>query len=631
MKFKASILLYGIAFLAAGGLSAAGPAIGQPPPRGPAPAEVSSNTERGFAIFQQKCLTCHGNPAFERAPSPAALREMSPERIYDSLTTGAMFPVVGSGLSDADRKVVAEMIAGRLMGQGGTTAAAMPAQALCKTNPSLNPPAPSDWNGWGRDAGNSRFQPHPGRKLDQRSVAGLKLKWAFGFPGSSSSYAQPVVVGGRLFVGTDTGVVYSLDADTGCVFWTFQAKSGVRAAASVGRIGGVGSDYAVFFGDLKSNLYGLDARSGKLLWTNHVEEHITNRITAAPTLHDGVLYVPVSSWEEFAASSPTFSCCTSVGKIVAVKAATGETLWGRYVIAERPRPTRKNAQGVQQYAPAGGSVWNTPAVDPARGAIYFGTGDATTTPAASTTDAVLGFDMKAGKPLWSYQVHPNDVFLGGCSGAQKTDNCPDEVGPDWDIPVSPILLKTPAGRRIVVATKPGDVLALDPDRRGKLVWRMNVSGPLASAELAEKAGPGRAPYTGMMWGGATDGDKVYYGLTKGGVAAIRAADGKLVWKAKLATGGGAAASNASPVSVTPGVVFVGGAEGALIALSASSGKVLWRYQTARAYPTVNGVPAKGGSINSSGPVIVNDMVFVGSGYSVLGGQPGNVLLAFELP
>jgi polyvinyl alcohol dehydrogenase (cytochrome) len=105
----------------------------------------------------------------------------------------------------------------------------------------------------------------------------------------------------------------------------------------------------------------------------------------------------------------------------------------------------------------------------------------------------------------------------------------------------------------------------------------------------------------------------------------------LVWKAKLVTGGGAAASNASPVSAIPGVVFVGGAEGALIALSASSGKVLWRYETARAYPTVNGVPAKGGSINSSGPVIVNDMVFVGSGYSVLGGQPGNVLLAFELP
>jgi len=557
---------------------------------------------------------------------------MSPEHIYEVLTTGVMYPVVGSSLSDADRKVTAEMIAGRLMGQGSSAAAVIAPEARCKINRPMAAPGPNDWNGWGRDTGNTRFQPNPGRKLSKQTVGALRLKWAFGYPGSSSAYAQPVVVGGRLFVGTDTGMVYSLDAETGCVFWTFQAKSGVRAAVSVDRISGAaGTNYAVFFGDLKSNMYGLDAQSGKLLWTNRVEEHFTNRITAAPALHDGVLYVPLSSWEEFAASSPPFSCCTSVGKIVALRAATGETLWGQYVIPERPRPTRKNAQGVQQYAPAGGSVWNTPAVDPALGAIYFGTGDATTEPAAPTTDAVLSFDMKVGKPLWSHQVHPDDVFLGGCFGPQKTDNCPDVVGPDWDIPVSPILLNTSAGRRIVVATKPGDVLALDPDRRGELVWRMNVAGPLASAAVAQQAAPGAPAYTGMMWGGASDGNKVYYGLTKGGVVAITVADGKVAWMAGLNGGGSAAASNASPVSAIPGAIFVGGADGALYALSSDSGEVLWRYDTSRAFPTVNGVPAKGGSINSSGPVIVDDMVFVGSGYSVLGGSPGNVLLAFELP
>src|SRR6185312_16903768 len=54
-------------------------------------AAASLNTERGYAIFQRSCLTCHGNPQFERAPSPSALREMTPEHIYDALTSGAMY------------------------------------------------------------------------------------------------------------------------------------------------------------------------------------------------------------------------------------------------------------------------------------------------------------------------------------------------------------------------------------------------------------------------------------------------------------------------------------------------------------------------------------------------------------
>src|SRR5690349_5472159 len=105
---------------------AAGPCLSQP-------AAVSSRTEFGYGIFQRSCLNCHGNPQVERAPSPAALREMTPEHIYEALTTGSMYPVIGNTLSDADRKVVAEMIAGRLMGSGAATPDTMPPAARCKT------------------------------------------------------------------------------------------------------------------------------------------------------------------------------------------------------------------------------------------------------------------------------------------------------------------------------------------------------------------------------------------------------------------------------------------------------------------------------------------------------------------
>ncbi len=67
-------------------------------------------TEFGFAVFQQHCVSCHGNPAYERAPTPATLRSMSPERIYTALTTGIM-KSVGDMLNEADRRRVAESLA----------------------------------------------------------------------------------------------------------------------------------------------------------------------------------------------------------------------------------------------------------------------------------------------------------------------------------------------------------------------------------------------------------------------------------------------------------------------------------------------------------------------------------------
>ena len=75
-----------------------------------------------------------------------------------------------------------------------------------------------------------------GAGLRAAQVPNLQLKWAFGFPNGSSAYGQPAVAGGRVFVGSDNGFVYSLDAATGCVYWSFEAKAGVRTAISLGTI-----------------------------------------------------------------------------------------------------------------------------------------------------------------------------------------------------------------------------------------------------------------------------------------------------------------------------------------------------------------------------------------------------------
>jgi len=591
------------------------------------PAPERNGTEFGFAVFQQHCISCHGNPAFERAPSPAALRAMSPERIYTALTTG-MMKSVGDTLTEQDRRRVSESLAGQLLGSGQTgDISTMPNR--CASNPPLQNVAGSGWNGWGNGLANDRFQSAAAAGLSAESVPHLQLKWAFGYPGGTSAYGQPTVVAGRVFVGTDTGYVYSLDAETGCIYWSYRTQAGVRNAMTIGPIKTRGHvRYAVFLGDLKANAYALDAHTGKEIWKTRVEENFATRVTAAPALYEGRLYVPISAWEGFQARVLDFPCCTAVGSVSALDANTGRRIWKTYSIAERPRPTHKNSRGVQQWAPAGVPIWNTPTIDPERHAVYVGTGDASTYPAPPTTDSVLALDMKTGKRLWWQQIYKNDSFIVGCAGAGFTENCPKVVGPDWDIPMSPMLTALPDGRTLMIfGTKPGDIFALDPSRKGATVWRTNAVSESATGEALRAKGAGNR---GPLWGGAIDDRNVYFGLSAGGVVALHLGDGQRAWYTPLNSTAAKRVTHSAAATVIPGVVFVGGSDGRLWALSTTDGRSLWSFETARSFDTVNRVPAHGGSISAPGPTVAGGMLFVGSGYGVVQESPGNVLLAFAL-
>ena len=552
---------------------------------------------------------------------------MSPERIYAALTAGIM-KSVGDTLSEEDRRRVSESLSGQLLGSAQMgDASAMPNR--CASNPPLRKLAAEGWNGWGNGPGNNRFQSAAAAGLSAATVAHLKLMWAFGYPGGTSAYGQPSVVAGRVFVGTDTGYVYSLDAASGCVYWSYRTQAGVRNAMTVGpiRVKGRVRD-AVFLGDLKSNAYAIDAQSGKEIWRTRVEDNFATRVTAAPALYKGRLYVPISAWEGFQARVLDYPCCTAVGSVSALDANTGKRIWKTYTIAQRPHPTRKNSRGVQQWAPAGVPIWNTPTIDVKRHAIYVGTGDASTYPAPRTSDAILALDMKTGKLLWSQQIYKDDSFIVGCGGAGVTDNCPKVVGPDWDIPMSPMLENFADGRSLIVfGTKPGDILALDAAKQGETVWRMNVVSDSAVRDALRPNGGGNR---GPVWGGALDDRYAYFGLNAGGVASVRLADGKRMWYTPLNSTADRKVTHSAAATLIPGVVFVGGSDGRLWALSSLDGHSLWTFETARAFDTVNAVAAHGGSIMAPGPTIAGGMLFVGSGYGVVAGSPGNVLLAFAV-
>jgi polyvinyl alcohol dehydrogenase (cytochrome) len=441
-----------------------------------------------------------------------------------------------------------------------------------------------------------------------------------------SANAQPTVASGRVFVGSDNGFVYSIDAKTGCVYWSFETGSIIRNAIVVGAVKGAGdAKYAAYVGDGHANVFAINAQDGKLLWKTKVDPHFVARITAGIRYYDGKVIVPVSSSEEFSSGNPGYSCCTSRGSVVALDAGTGKQIWKAWVIPDEPKPYKTMANGVTLYAPAGGAVWNSPTIDPVKRAIYFGTGDATTAPSPNTTDAIMAIDLDTGKFLWAFQATENDVFMGGCNGTNVSEACPKPMGPDMDIGNSPILKTLANGKRVLIAgTKSADIFALDPDDNGKLLYRIHPLGLPLNGN-----GRGRAS---IVWGGAADNQYVYYGIGGGGLAAVQPATGERAWlfTPPPPTGGGRGVQLGAAATTIPGVVFQGASDGTLYAVGAADGKKIWEYPTGREFETINRVaPAHGGAISTSGAVVVDGMLYVGSGYAVgSGASGGNVLLAF---
>ncbi|MBI4521413.1 MAG: PQQ-binding-like beta-propeller repeat protein [Gemmatimonadetes bacterium] len=577
-------------------------------------------TETGWSTFQTQCAGCHGVVTrIGTAPMTAEIRAMTPERINAALQGKTH---QGRTLSDIQARRVGEFMGGRPLGStNAADAKDMPNQ--CRANPPMTDPAQSPgWNGWSHDLANTRFQTAAAR-LDAANVPKLTLKWAFGFPFGESNNAQPTIVSGRVFAASDNGYLYSLDAKTGCVYWSYQQGSIVRNSPTIGPVSGNGNArWAVFLGDGHAYVHAVDAQTGRQLWRVRVDNHPVARITAAVKYHEGRVYVPVSGSEEFSAGNIDYPCCTSRGAIVALDANTGKQIWATYNVGE-PKPWKQNPNGVQLYGPSAGGIWAAPTIDPVRGALYAGTGDAVTPPESPLTDAVVAMDLKTGKVLWSWRSLEYDLFMGGCGGATRSEACPSPMGPDFDIGNSPILVTLADGRRpLLVGLKNADVVALDPDANGTLLFRVNPLGATPGAT-------GRGGRGAIVWGGAASEGKVYYGTGARGVAAVQAATGENAWLFTApGARGGTAGLGAAPTAI-PGVVFEGATDGQLFAVNSADGTQLWQFNTAQDFDTVNKVTARGGAISTSGAVVVDGMVYVSSGYAIVAGaSAGNVLLAF---
>jgi polyvinyl alcohol dehydrogenase (cytochrome) len=587
-------------------------------------AAAPARAQDGAVLFKEYCATCH-EAADSRAPTRDVLGQMRPEQILQALEKGAM-KTQAAERSRAQRRALAEYLSGKRLDSASTTA--LPKSAFCAAHPFSNVLSGPAWNGWGMTITNTRFQPGDAAGITADQVPRLKVQWAFGFPGASSGGTQPVVVGGRVYVGTAEGELYALDAKTGCLYWTFESEAGIRSAITIGkRPDGV---LLAYFGDQAANVYAVVAESGKLAWKVKVDDYSRAAITAASQLYGGRLYVPVSSREESQVGDPRYPCCGFRGSIVALDAVSGKQIWKTYAIAQQPLPTEKNRAGTQLSGPSGAAIWNTPTLDIKRNALYVGTGNNYSPPATEASDAIVAFDMDTGKIRWVHQVTENDIWNASCRRPDREPAvCPDADAPDVDFAASPSLVDLKDGRQLIVAgNKSGVIFALDPDAQGKTVWQQGTG----------KGSSGG----GILWGPALDAENVYaangyfdreHPDASGGMSAVELSTGRVLWTvpgASCAERQPCKPSQAAAVTAIPGVAFSGTMDGRLRAFSTRDGKVIWEYDTAREFTTVNGVKANGGSMSNAGPAVVGGMLFVNSGYSHHGAIiPGNVLLAFS--
>ena len=601
---------------------------------GPVAGAAETAAADGEALYNRHCERCHEGQV-TRAPRRDALAKLPANLVLSSLSTGKM-RFQGWMRTIEERRAMSEWITGKKLQDKEETLS-----GYCEDAPgnfTVEAGAPQ-WNGWGVDNANTRFQTAEQAGIPADRVKDLKVKWVFGLPMNYRN-SQPTVVGGRVFVGSLQGNIYSIDAKKGCLYWSVKTDGGVRSTMVVDSLPGTDPQrYVVYVGDAAANVYALDAATGKQLWKVDIDDHPLATITGTPKTLGNRLYISTTALEEIAGADPDYECCTFRGKMMALNRFNGKLIWTGYTL-DPAKPVRKNAKGVQLWGPSGASIWSSPALDPERNRMYVTTGDNYSDPPSLTSDAVVAFDMRTGEFLWSKQFTVGDAWNAGCELADDT-NCPEARGPDLDFASSPILRILPDGRRIILAGQKSAMLhAIDPDRDGEILWQQRVGkGGLVG---------------GIQWGSAADAKQVYVALSDigattqdtgggfdisldstvgGGMFAYDIETGERRWH--VPPPGCGERANCSPaqsmaVSALPGIVFSGSIDAHLRAYATNTGEVLWDYNADQEYESTNGVKTRGGSFDGPGPTIVDGMVYVNSGYGFVGGLGGNALIAFSV-
>jgi len=598
-------------------------------------ADFDRENHPGNALYAENCGVCHDG-SVARAPHFSWLEMMSPVAVHSALTDGIMRSE-SEHLSAEEKLQITEYLTRTHIASAELLAPSKPplCESMSDEGSSVEFSEPVPKTNWGHDT--SRYSPMDVAGLDIEDAAKLELKWAFVFPDAFRARSQPAVANGTIFTGSQDGTVYALDLASGCAQWTFTASAEVRTGIVLADANGDQPPMA-FFSDILARVYGINARTGELIWSLKADDHPSATLTGTPALYEGNLYVPVSSLEVIPAADPTYECCTFRGSLLSVNASTGEINWRHYTIAEEPREAGKTSIGTKVLAPSGAPTWSSPTIDEKRSLVYIGTGENYSSPADGNSDAILAIDLETGQRAWTRQSTAGDAWNVACMMADNP-NCPPEDGPDFDHGSSILLVQDSNGRDLLVAGhKNGTVFGLDPNRDGELVWQT----PVGRGSIQGGVHFGLAAAEGRVYVPINDMNNTYNGdyldpdKARPGVHALNIDDGEPLWshvqenvcypEHKFCDPGVSA-----PVTAFPGGVVAGHLDGFVRIYDGKSGNVVWQYDSRDDHEGVNGLIGHGGSMSGAGAAVVDGHVVINSGYGLYNHEAGNLLLVFGPP
>ncbi|OIQ74997.1 quinohemoprotein alcohol dehydrogenase ADH-IIG precursor [mine drainage metagenome] len=278
----------------------------------------------------------------------------------------------------------------------------------------LRSPVGKDWVTNGGNLTNNRYSTL--KQVDTTNVGKLKGAWMTRLKGSGtggkySFEASPLVKDGIMYVVTGNDDVFALNAKTGEIVWEY--RSGIDQTISTICCGWVSRGLAmgegqIYVGQLDANVVALDMKTGKVAWKTPIEKWQNGYgITSAPLYYDGVIYTGMTGGE-FGVR----------GRLTALNAKTGEIMWRWYTL---PAPGEKGSEtwppGTDHSMRGGAPIWNTPAIDPELGLVYFAVGNCGPDYDGSMREgdnlfcaSLVALKAKTGEYAWHFQQVHHDIW-----------------------------------------------------------------------------------------------------------------------------------------------------------------------------------------------------------------------------